>query len=77
MQKHPRIKSSNQSGICSFTPQIMQSNLPLSSHAFSRYIGKASFKHKPGPSIRAYQLPCGCYVWVHRSGARELSSLPF
>jgi hypothetical protein len=77
MQKHPRITKGSHSGICPFTPQLMPNNLPVSSFAFSRYIGKASFTHEPGKGIRAYRLPCGCFVWCYSSGARELSALPF
>ena len=77
MQKHPRITKGNHSGTCPFTPQLMPNNMQVSRYAFSRYIGRASFTHTPGKGIRAYQLPCGCFVWVHKSGARELSALPF
>jgi hypothetical protein len=71
MQKHP------QNGQCSFTPQLLLQNLAVSKFAFSRYLGRASFINKPKPGIRCYQLPCGCYVWQHSSGVRELSALPF
>jgi hypothetical protein len=77
MQKHPQIKKGNQASLCSFTPQIMSGNLPVSRYAFNRYIGKASFSHVQAPGVRVYQLPCGCYVWVYQSGLRELSALPF
>jgi hypothetical protein len=78
MQKHPSFKkNANYSGICSFTPQLMPSNLPVSPYAFNRYLRKAAFTHSPAPSVKAYQLPCGCFVWVHSSGVRQLSALPF
>ncbi len=77
MQKHPRITKGNQTGVCPFTPQLLPNNLQVSRYAFSRHIGKASFSNKPAKGVRAYQLPCGCYVWVYKSGVRELSALPF
>lgn len=77
MQKHPHIKPKNQNGNCSFSSQLIANNLPVSRYAFSRYLGRASFTHKPKPGIRCYQLPCGCYVWQYKSGVRELSVLPF
>jgi len=77
MQKHPRISSASQKGSCSFTFQLLPNNLPVAPNAFSRYIGKASFTHMPGKGIRAYQLPCGCFIWRYASGVRELSALPF
>jgi hypothetical protein len=77
MQKHPRINSSITSGICSFTPQLLPNNMQVSRHAFSRYIHKATFTHSPAKGIKAYRLPCGCYVWCYSSGQRELSALPF
>lgn len=77
MHKHPRISSATSSGTCSFTPQLLPHNQPVSRYAFSRYIGKASFTHKPAQGVRAYRLPCGCYVWCYASGSRELSVLPF
>ena len=77
MQKHPRIKQGNQTGSCSFSAQIIGKNLQVSPFAFQRHIRKATFTHSPGKGIRAYQLPCGCFVWLYASGARELSALPF
>lgn len=77
MQKHPRIKQGNHTGICPFTPQLMPHNLQVSPFAFSRYIRKSNFTHSPGQGVRAYKLPCGCFVWAYSSGVRELSALPF
>ncbi len=78
MLKHPRFKKNvNHSGVCSFTPQLLPNNLQVSAYAFQRYLRKSSFTHSPTPSIKAYQLPCGCFVWVHSSGVRQLSALPF
>jgi hypothetical protein len=55
----------------------MPSNLPVSPYAFNRYLRKSAFTHSPAPSVKAYQLPCGCFVWVHSSGVRQLSALSF
>ena len=77
MKKHPRISSGNQSGTCSFTSQLLPSNQQVAPNAFSRYIRKSAFTHSPSKGIRAYQLPCGCFVWCYSSGVRELSALPF
>jgi hypothetical protein len=77
MQKHPPIKSGPQAAMCPFSAQLATQNLPVSPHAFGRHIRKANFTHSPGPGIRAYKLPCGCFVWQYASGARELSGLPF
>ena len=77
MQKHPRITSGNQQNICSFTNQVLMQPLRLSQYAFSRYLRKAALINSALPGIKVYGLPCGCCVWAYKSGARELSALPF
>lgn len=77
MQKHPQIKSGTQPGNCLFSNQVLLQHLQLSPYAFNRYLRKSTFRHFQTPSIKVYQLPCSCYVWVHSSGVRQLSALPF
>lgn len=77
MQKHPQIKSVKQSVNCPFSNQIPLQHLQLSPYAFNRYLRKSTFRHFQTPSIKVYQLPCSCFVWVHSSGVRQLSTLPF
>jgi len=77
MQKHPRITKKIKVGNCNFQVQLITQNQPVSPKAYSRYITKANFAHKPKQGIRAYKLPCGCYIWQYSCGKRELSALPF
>ncbi|MBL7909821.1 MAG: hypothetical protein JNJ41_02045 [Bacteroidia bacterium] len=77
MLKHPKIKSVQPAGQCSFTNHVLVNNMQLSPYAFQRYLRKASLYLKPNPSLKIYQLPCNCYVWVYASGIRQLSALPF
>lgn len=77
MQKHPRIKSGTNSLNCPFSNQVLLQHMQLSPYAFNRHLRKSSFRHSPTPSIKVYQLPCSCFVWVYASGIRQLSALPF
>jgi hypothetical protein len=55
---------------------VLQQPVPVSPYAFSRYLRKSSLiASRPG--YKVYGLPCGCYLWVHYSGLRQLSALPF
>ncbi|MBN8694575.1 MAG: hypothetical protein J0L69_15380 [Bacteroidetes bacterium] len=62
--------------VCTFTNQIFPQPLQISPYAFNRYLRKQTLVHKTS-SIKSYALPCGCYVLVHSSGVRQLSTLPF
>ncbi|MDO8999830.1 MAG: hypothetical protein Q7W45_08705 [Bacteroidota bacterium] len=77
MLKHPKIKSVQPAGPCSFSNQLIVNPQQLSPYAFQRHLRKASLYLKPNPSLKIYQLPCCCYVWVYASGIRQLSALPF
>jgi hypothetical protein len=73
MQKH----RFSQSGICPAAPQGF---LPvqLSPYAFQRQLRRSARVSSPGVvGFQVFGLPCGCYVWVHYSGLRSLSLLPF
>ncbi|MBL0083639.1 MAG: hypothetical protein IPP37_14980 [Saprospiraceae bacterium] len=50
---------------------------PVSRYAYQRYVRRSHFHFSPQRGIRVYWLPCGCYMWVHSSGERYLSPLPF
>ncbi len=76
MQKHPKIKAGKPSAHCPFTIQVLMKPMQLSPYALNRYLGKQALYYST-PSIKAYALPCGCFVLVHASGRRELSALPF
>ena len=76
MQKHPKMSLVASAPVCTFTNQIFPTPLQLSPYAFNRYLCKRSLVHKT-TSLRAYCLPCGCYVHVLSSGVRLLSTLPF
>ncbi|MGQ0826959.1 MAG: hypothetical protein ACT4ON_01060 [Bacteroidota bacterium] len=62
---------------CPFTIQVLMKPMLLSPYAFNKYLRKHAFYHSPSPSIKVYKLPCGCFVWVHSSGVRQLSAFPF
>jgi hypothetical protein len=79
MQKHPSLsslKSLTQFGVCPFFGQVLVQPVPVSLYAFSRYLRRSSLVTKPS-GYKVYGLPCGCYLWVHYSGVRQLSALPF
>ena len=77
MKRHTQIKSKSIEGSCNFMHHLIQMNLPVSKFAFKRYTLKSNYVHSPSATIRAYKLPCGCYIWVNKNGSRELSLLPF
>jgi hypothetical protein len=77
MQKHPRISAGSQSGNCPFTSVAISQFIPVSRFGFQRYVRKASFAWRPSTSVKVFNLPCGCCLWVHASGQRFLSALPF
>jgi len=76
MQKHPKMSLVASAPVCTFTNQILTKPLQLTPYAFNRYLHKRALVHKT-PSLKAYALPCGCYVLVLSSGIRQLSVLPF
>lgn len=78
MQKHPTIRPGSSKGSCTFSQQVLLMPLPLSPYAFSRYLTRSALHNiYKGLGFKVYKLPCGCYVWVHYSGYRKLSALPF
>ncbi len=42
-----------------------------------RYVRRRLLLWSPQPGIRVYPLPCSCCLWVHASGSRYVTSLPF
>ncbi|MGZ3767821.1 MAG: hypothetical protein ACXVA2_24370 [Mucilaginibacter sp.] len=77
MQKHPNITAGKpQVGHCPFTTQVIMQPVQVSQYAFQRHICKQALC-KPIGNYKVYKLPCGCYVWVHSSGIRQLSAFPF
>ena len=76
MLKHPKIKSVQPTGKCSFSNQLITNAQQLSPYAFQRHLRRSAISHKT-KSLKAYNLPCGCFVLVHSSGTRQLSALPF
>jgi len=76
MKKHPTIPSVIASPICPFTIEVLMQPMQLSPYAFQRYLRKR-VRCKLSPSLKVYGLPCGCFVWVHASGLRQLSAHPF
>jgi hypothetical protein len=77
MQNHPRISAGSQLGICPFTSVALSHFVPVSRFGYQRYVRRAFFNWSPSPGIRVYNLPCGCCLWVHSTGQRFLSALPF
>ncbi|MCA0366389.1 MAG: hypothetical protein LCH67_20305 [Bacteroidetes bacterium] len=51
--------------------------LQLSPYAYQRFVSRAFFVQSPRRGIRVYSLPGGSYLWVHSTGQRFLSALPF
>jgi hypothetical protein len=76
MQKHPKMSLVASAPVCPFTINILRQPMQLSPYAFNRYLRKRALISST-PSHKTYGLPCGCIVWVHSSGVRELSALPF
>ena len=76
MQKHPKMSLVAAAPVCTFTIHILQQPVQVSPYAFQRYLRKSALMHST-PTLRSYALPCGCYVLVHYSGLRQLSTLPF
>ncbi len=73
MQKH----LSSQSGSCPAAPSGFQP-IQLSFYAFQRHLRRSARVFSPGAvGFQVFRLPCGCFVWVHYSGVRSLSLLPF
>jgi hypothetical protein len=78
MQKHPSIRLSSTKGSCSFSKQVLSQPIQLSPYAFSRHLKRSALHCSyKGLGFKVYALPCGCFVWVHYSGYRQLSALPF
>ncbi|MBK9283056.1 MAG: hypothetical protein IPM51_01910 [Sphingobacteriaceae bacterium] len=76
MQKHPKMSLVASAPVCTFTSAIQLQPMQLSPYAFNRYLRKRALVHS-STAIKSYALPCGCYVLVHSSGVRQLSTLPF
>jgi hypothetical protein len=73
MQKH----RFSQSGFCPATPWCFQP-VQLTPYAFQRHLRRSARVSSPGAvGFQVFRLPCGCFVWVHYSGLRQLSALPF
>lgn len=49
----------------------------LSPRAFQRFLRGAVVYHQPSPLFQVFALPCGCFLWVHYTGLRFVSGLPF
>jgi hypothetical protein len=77
MKKHPQIKSTSLEGSCNYECNLLLNNLKVSQYAFKKYVKQSNFIHSPSKTIKAYKLPCGCYLWLNKNGSRELSLLPF
>jgi hypothetical protein len=77
MKKHPQIKVNAIEGSCNYSNQLLLKNIKVSNYAFNKYINKANYIYSPTSLIKAFKLPCGCYLWKHINGNKELSLLPF
>lgn len=65
------------SASCTCSSSHCGSLVPVSRYAFQRRVRRQFFSWSPSAGCRVYSLPCGCFVWVYRSGQRFVSSLPF
>jgi hypothetical protein len=46
-------------------------------YAFQRCIRRHYLLWSPDIGVRVYPLPCGCCLWVHSTGHRYVTSLPY
>jgi len=77
MQKQLRIITSRRLAVCPFSLSFGPVP-PLPAWVFGKHLGRrAFFNWCPSPGIKVYNLPCGCCLWVHSTGQRFLSALPF
>jgi len=70
-------QSATHSAVCSCGAPHSGVLVPVSPYAFQRRVRKRFYSWSPQPGVRVYHLACMCSVWVHRSGQRFISSLPF
>lgn len=68
---HPSLSSAQVAQVSGF--QLVQ----LPCRAFQRVLRSAPVFYVPSPAFQVFRLPCGCFLWVHYSGVRFVSGLPF
>ncbi|WP_255035250.1 hypothetical protein [Lacihabitans soyangensis] len=77
MSQRPSVSVSCSLASCPCSSVPASEFVQLTPYAYQRFVRRVHFASAPRAGVRVYHVPCGCYLWVHATGQRFLSALPF